>query len=180
VLAIEPNNLSAIDGLGSILSNMAATPYDREKFEESKRYHKRHIELSPNDADPYYWIGFINWTIAYRANEALRREYNKTSIHPIKGDEPLPPSVRANFAATHGSLVDEGIACLDKATALEQDHASAFAYLNLLYRQKADMTDSFQQRKALLDYADALVETYKQIKQKQLEKAAREPPPSLR
>jgi len=28
VLAIDPNNLSAIDGIGSILFQMAGTPYD--------------------------------------------------------------------------------------------------------------------------------------------------------
>src|SRR5881396_1594255 len=45
VLGIDPNNLSAIDGIGSILFQMAATPYDPKKFEESKSYHQKHIEL---------------------------------------------------------------------------------------------------------------------------------------
>ena len=40
VLQIDPNNLSAIDGIGSILFQMAATPYDPKKFEESKSYHQ--------------------------------------------------------------------------------------------------------------------------------------------
>ena len=34
VLDIDPNNLSAIDGIGSILFQMAGTPYDPKKFEQ--------------------------------------------------------------------------------------------------------------------------------------------------
>src|SRR2546427_1373197 len=47
VLSIDPNNLSATDGIGSIIFQMAGTPYDPKKFEESKSYHKKHIELKP-------------------------------------------------------------------------------------------------------------------------------------
>src|SRR6267142_6847245 len=57
VLSIEDKNISAIDGIISILFQMAGTPYDPKKFEESKSYHKKHIELKPNDPEPYYWIG---------------------------------------------------------------------------------------------------------------------------
>src|SRR3979490_3323595 len=68
VLTVDPNNLSAIDGIGSILYNMAGTPYSREKFEESKKYHMKHIALKPEDPEPYYWIGVIDWTLTYRSN----------------------------------------------------------------------------------------------------------------
>ena len=68
VLQIDPNNISAIDGIGSILYQMAGTPYDIAKFEESKNYHKKHIELKPTDPEPYYWIGVIDWVIAQRVN----------------------------------------------------------------------------------------------------------------
>src|SRR5258708_2708340 len=37
VLSVDPNNLSAIDGIGSILFQMAGTPYDPKKFEEIGR-----------------------------------------------------------------------------------------------------------------------------------------------
>ncbi len=47
VLQDDPNNLSAIDGIGAILYNMASNPYDVKKFEESKQYHQKHIELKP-------------------------------------------------------------------------------------------------------------------------------------
>src|SRR5713226_5007319 len=71
VLSIDDKNLSAIDGIGSILFQMAGTPYDPKKFEESKSYHQMHIDLKPNDPEPYYWIGVIDWTLAFRANGEL-------------------------------------------------------------------------------------------------------------
>jgi len=61
VLEMDPQNLSAIDGMGSILFQMSGTPYDPTKFEESKSFHQRHIQIKPNDPEPYYWVGVIDW-----------------------------------------------------------------------------------------------------------------------
>lgn len=176
VLEIEPNNLNAIDGMGSILSNIAHNPFDPEKFEESKRYHKRHIELAPQDPDPYYWVGFINWTLAYRANDELRSKYNQNAVNPIQPDEPLPPSVQAHFVALYWATVEEGIEHLYKAVELKPDYASAYAYLNLHYRLKADMVTAGE-RESLLNKADDFVEKYKELKQKELERAQNPPEP---
>src|SRR3954468_20923221 len=49
VLMHDPNNVSALDGLGSILYQMAGTPFQPEKYEESKKYHQKHIALQPQD-----------------------------------------------------------------------------------------------------------------------------------
>src|ERR1700730_9300632 len=54
VLDKDANNLSAIDGIGSILFQMGGQPFDPKKFEESKSYHQRHIQLKPEDPEPYY------------------------------------------------------------------------------------------------------------------------------
>src|SRR5580704_12243138 len=84
ILAKDPNNLSAIDGLGSILYNMGGTPFDPKKFEESKTYHEKHVELKPEDPEPYYWVGVIDWSLAFRGNRDLREEYNKTAKKTIR------------------------------------------------------------------------------------------------
>src|SRR5947208_7070850 len=156
VLGIDPNNLSAIDGIGSILFQMAGTPYDPKKFEESKSYHEKHIALKANDPEPYYWVGVIDWTLAFRANNQLRAEYNKNNIKKqVKDTDPLPSSVRAQYTAKYGSLVDEGIAALKKAIELRPDYDDAMAYLNLMYRRKADTVESANTRGDLLQQADA-------------------------
>jgi tetratricopeptide (TPR) repeat protein len=170
VLNIDPNNLSAIDGIGSIIFQMAGTPYDPKKFEESKTYHQKHIDLKPNDPEPYYWVGVIDWTLAFRANNEARAEYNKNNIKKqVKDTDPLPASVRADYTAKYGSMADEGITDLQKAIQLRPDYDDAMAYLNLLYRRKADMVDSADERENLLKQADDLVDKVKEIKQKRAE-----------
>jgi tetratricopeptide (TPR) repeat protein len=170
VLEKDPNNLSAIDGIGSILFQMSGQPYNPEKFQESKSYHQKHIELKPSDPEPYYWIGVIDWTQAFRGNAELRTEYNKEHINKqVKESDPLPAAVRTQFIDKYGKLVDEGIASLQKAIQLRPDYDDAMAYLNLLYRRKADMAESAQERASYQKQADDLVEKVKEIKQKRAE-----------
>jgi tetratricopeptide (TPR) repeat protein len=174
VLDKDPNNLSAIDGIGSILFQMSGQPFNPAKFQESKTYHQKHIELKPTDPEPYYWIGVIDWTLAFRANAELRTAYNKDHINKqIKEGDALPASVRADYVSKDGPLVDEGITYLQKAIQLRPDYDDAMAYLNLLYRRKADMVESADERASYQKQADDLVDKVKEIKQKRAEN----PPP---
>jgi tetratricopeptide (TPR) repeat protein len=175
ILATNPDNLSAIDGIGSILFQMAGTPYDPKLFEESKTYHQKHIQLKPEDPEPYYWIGVIDWTLAFRANGEMRREYNEKNIRKqVRETEPLPPALRGEYLAKYGPLIDEGISDLQKAISIRPDYDDAMAYLNLLYRRKADTVASADERAALLKQADDLVDRVKEVKQKR----ASQPTPS--
>jgi tetratricopeptide (TPR) repeat protein len=169
ILSSDPDNLSAIDGLGSILYNMGGTPFDPKKFEESKTYHEQHIKLRPQDPEPYYWIGVIDWSLAFRGNRDMREDYNKTAKKSIRDTDPMPPPLATQFKDKYGQLVDEGIADLNKAIELRPDYDDAMAYLNLLYRQKADMETDPAARDADNKLADDLVEKVKAIKQKKLE-----------
>jgi len=170
VLSIDPNNMSAIDGIGSIIFQMAGQPYDPKKFEESKTYHQKHIDLRPNDPEPYYWIGVIDWTLAFRANGEMRADYNKNNLKKqVKDTDPLPASLRGDYSSKYGPMVDEGIKDLEKAIELRPDYDDAMAYLNLLYRRKADMVESADERAGLLKQADDLVDKVKEIKQKRAE-----------
>src|SRR5258707_6277817 len=124
VLSIDDKNLSAIDGIGSILFQMAGTPYDPKKFEESKSYHQKHIELKPNDPEPYYWIGVIDWTLAFRANGELRAAYNRDHVQKqVRDTDPLPAALRGDYTTKFGSLVEEGITDLQKAIQLRPHYA---------------------------------------------------------
>ena len=172
ILAKDPNNLNAIDGIGSILFQMAGTPFSPEKFEESKSYHLKHTQLKPEDPEPYYWVGLIDWTMTYRANSEIRAEYNKANVKKqIKDMDPLPAKAREEYAAKYGGLVDEGVKSLQQAINVKPDYDDAMAYLNLLYRRKADMVESAEERAGLLKQADDLMDKVKEIKQKRMESA---------
>jgi tetratricopeptide (TPR) repeat protein len=170
VLEKDPNNMSAIDGLASILYQMAGQPFDPKKFEESKSYHEKHIALKPQDPQPYYSVGVIDWALAYRGNTEMRADYNKAHINKqVKDTDPLPPDVRKAYADKYGAMVDDGIASLKKAIELKPDYDDAMTYLNLLYRRKADTVESTAERDQLTKQADDLLDKVKEIKQKRAE-----------
>jgi tetratricopeptide (TPR) repeat protein len=170
VLEQDPKNLAAIDGIGSILYQMAGTPFDLAKFEESKKYHQQHIEIKPNDPEPYYWIGVIDWVLSNRTNLELRAAYNKDHINKqVRETEALPAVVRSDYVAKSSALTDEGIASLQKALQIKPDYDDAMAYLNLLYRRKADMVESADERASFQKQADDLLDKIKEIKQKRSE-----------
>ncbi|MGH9684955.1 MAG: hypothetical protein ACRD4S_15245 [Candidatus Acidiferrales bacterium] len=175
VLQKDPNNLSAIDGIGSMLYNMGGTPFDPQKFEESKTYHEKHIQLKPEDPEPYYWIGVIDWSIAFRGNKEMRADYNKTAKKPVKDTDPMPAQLAAQFQQKYGSIVQEGIDNLHNAMTRRNDYDDAMAYLNLLYRQKADMEATPEARDEDIKLADDLVDKVKAIKQKKMQGGSAQP-----
>jgi tetratricopeptide (TPR) repeat protein len=165
-LRIDAENLSAIDGLGTIAYALAGSPYSRAKMEESKTYWIRHTKIRPNDSEPYYWIGMIDWTIAFRTNVDIRA-HQSYSGRRVRDDEAMPEPLRINFAQQCGEVIDQGIAALNRAMELRPDYDDAMAYLSLLYRQKADTVETTGERDAMIKRADALMDQVKQIKQKQ-------------
>src|ERR1700738_3092456 len=115
VLDKDPNNIPALAGLGSILFLMGGQPFDPKKFEESKTYHQKHIQLKPDDPQPYYWIGVIDWTLAFLGNGEIDMDYNKDNIKKqVRDTDPLPPAVRTEYASKYGTIIDEGVASLQK------------------------------------------------------------------
>ncbi len=167
VLEKDPDNLSAIDGLASILFQMGGQPFDAKKFEESKAFDEKHIALKPQDPQPYYSSGVIDWGLAYRGNAEMRLAYNKDHLKKqISDTDPLPPDVRKAYAEKYQAMVDDGIEKLKKAIELKPDYDDALTYLNLVYRRKADMVDSTEERDALTKQADDLLDQVKAIKQK--------------
>lgn len=170
----EANNISAIDGIGSILFNMAGTPYSRQRFDESKTYHMKHIALKPEDPEPYYWIGVIDWTLSYRSNLETRGTWRLAHPgKPLKDDDPLPSDVRDAYSKENNEMIDEGMTNLKKALDLRPDYDDAMAYLNLLLRRKADEAATPDERASLLKQADEFVEKAKEIKQKKMETPAK-------
>ena len=176
VLEKDANNLSAIDGLASILYQMAGQPFDPKRFEESKKYHLQHIAIKPMDPQPYYSVGVIDWALAYRGNTEMRADYNKAHINKqVKDTEPLPADVRTAYTEKYGPLVEDGITSLKKAVEVKPDYDDALTYLNLLYRRKADMVESASEREALTKQADDLLDKVKEIKQKRAEQPEQKP-----
>ena len=170
VLSLDPQNISAIDGIGSILFQMAGTPFDPDLFQESKSCHQKHIYLRPNDPEPYFWIGVIDGTLAFRANGLLRTKHNlSVRGKQLSDDAPVFPDLRDEYVRGYGATIDEGIESLNQALSIKPDYDDRMAYLNLMYRRKADTVTSESEREQLIKMADDVVDKVKDIKQKRAE-----------
>jgi tetratricopeptide (TPR) repeat protein len=168
VLKRDPNNLGAIDGIGSILYNMGGNPYNEKTLEESKEYHMRHIQLEPQDPEPYYWIAVIDWAIATHGARIIREDYNKTAKKPLRDTDPFPPKLAVEYGQKYGSVIDQGMEYAKKAMDRKPQYDDAMAYLNLLYRNKADSETSAEARDNDIKQADDLVHKVMIIKQERI------------
>jgi hypothetical protein len=76
--------------------------------------------------------------------------------------------VRRKYAEDYGPTIDDGLSALKRAIELKPDYDDAMAYLNLLYRRKADVVGLAIERNAYLEQADELLDKVREIKQKRL------------
>jgi len=144
VLAQEPKNELAVASIASLLFN-------EKKFDEANEWNQKLIAINPKAKDAYYTLGVIAWTKALVSDGEARAKLG------MKPEDPGPlkdKKVRAEVAAKNGPLVDEGIKDLEKALQIDPDYADAMAYMNLLYRQKADLEDSPDAYRADIDKAN--------------------------
>ncbi len=121
-------------------------------------YDKKNTEIDQQDPIPYYSIGVIDRALAPRGNAERRRAFNQTvGGEGLKDGDPLPEVLRVEYAHQYESVVDDGIESLNQAIQLKPDYDDAMAYLNLLYRRKADMAATPTDRERYTEMADGLL-----------------------
>jgi tetratricopeptide (TPR) repeat protein len=168
VLKVDPHNTTALATIGE-------TYYEMKQFDKAKEYQRRLQQLDPNDPGPYYWIGVINWAVCFPRRMALRNELKlSTPKDPSKPSElpPLPAKARDDLAAKNGPLVNEGIQALEKDISLKPNDADAFAYLNLMYREKADLEADNSMRQSDIQKAEGFVQKSLQLRKQEATKAS--------
>jgi tetratricopeptide (TPR) repeat protein len=144
------NNAASATALASI----AQIYYSMKKFDDAKKYNQRRIEIEPNNPEPYYWIGVLDWAIAFPRTQGLRTDHNIAQPN-AKGElPPIPANLRKDLAEKNGPLVDEGLKALNKAIELKPNDADSMVYLNLMYRQKAEIDPDDDTRQADLKQAE--------------------------
>jgi len=154
VLKDDPNNTNAIANIGQIYF------YEKE-FQKAKEYQQHRLKLDPNDPVPYYWVGMLDWAMAFPKTQQMRKDLKIEFPKDPKNPSSLPPfpeKARAQLAEQVGPLVSEGVDALEKAIQLKPNDFETMAYLNLIYRQKADLEPDPAAREADLKTADSWVD----------------------
>lgn len=147
VLEQDPKNVNSIKGIAYLYLNM-------KRLDDAKAYYHKAIDLDPNDPEAYYSVGVIDWTQAYQPRT---EERIKLGLRP---DEPLKDKKLCAKLRDDGSgVIQDGLDSLNKAISLRDDYDDAMAYINLLYREKADREcDMPDQRAADLKTAEDWVD----------------------
>ena len=164
VLDMNPpreQQVTSLKGIASLYFNM-------KKLEQAKQYHRKVLELDPNDPETYYSIGVIDWTQTYQPRMEERAKLG------LRQEESLPAKDRKVCASLRGknmANIQEGIDNLKKALELRKDYDDAMAYLNLMYRERADVQcDDPAARAADLKAADEWVDQTLAVKKAKAEK----------
>jgi len=148
VLKVDPKNTTA-------LATIALIYYNLKDFDKAKDYQHRRMEADPNNPEPYYWVGVINWAICFKNDSAARSSDPKLSSPNAQGVwAALPEKMRADLESKNARLIDEGVKALQKAIDLRPNYDDAMAYLNLLYRQKAEIDSDNDTRAGDIKMAD--------------------------
>ncbi len=161
VLDRDPKNILSIKGIATLYLQM-------KKFDDSKTYYHKAIDLDPNDPEAYYSVGVIDWTQTYQPR---MEERAKLGLQP---DEALKDKkLCAKLRDDGGAAIQDGLDNLNKAISLREDYDDAMAYVNLLYRERADREcDLPDQRAADLKTANEWVDKTMAAKKAKQEKAA--------
>ncbi len=142
-----------------------------KKFDDAKKYYRMAGDIDPNDPEPYYSVGVIDWTACYQPRMEERAKLG------MKPDENLNPKNKdqkkacSELKVKNAPLIQEGIDSLNKAITLRPDYDDAMAYLNLMYREKADVEcDDLNARQQDLKTADHWVDQTLSTKKAKAEK----------
>ncbi|HTA22037.1 MAG TPA: tetratricopeptide repeat protein [Terriglobales bacterium] len=162
VLETNPGHdqkITSLKGIASLYFNM-------KKLDLAKEYNHKVAELDPNDPEAYYSIGVIDWTQTYVPRMEERAKLG------LKPEEPLKDKkVCAALKDKNWANVMDGIDALGKAMQLRDEYDDAMAYMNLMYREKADLEcDDPAARAADLKTADEWVDKTMAAKKAKAEK----------
>jgi tetratricopeptide (TPR) repeat protein len=166
VLENDPKSVNSLKGIAFLYMQM-------KDFEKARDYYKKAIEVDPNDPEIYYSVGVIDWSQAYKDAADLK------AANGMKVDDELKGKGSQKWCdqlkAKDGNAVDEGMKMLQTAIDKRQDYDDAMAYMNLLYRRKAnDMScDDAQARADYVKTANEWSEKAMAARKKKAEEAAK-------
>jgi hypothetical protein len=135
VLAEKPHDVNSMKQIAGIYFSI-------KKLDDAKTWQKQVLAEDSKDPEAAYTVGVIDWT---EAHENTLKALVPAGINDDgEGNVKAPKNVMSPLKAENGPLVEEGLQYLNQAVANRANYDDAMAYLNLIYRRKADV-----------DYGDA-------------------------
>ena len=101
----KPN---AAKGIAYLYLNM-------KKFEDAKDYSGKASGFDPNDPEPYYSIGVIDWTQCYQPRMEARAGLKMSPAENLDGQRPDQKKVCDALQAKNSGVIEDGISNYNKA-----------------------------------------------------------------
>jgi hypothetical protein len=130
VLAKDHNDVNS-------LKQIAGIYYSIKKFDDAKAWQKKVLAVDPKDAEAAYTIGVIDWTLAHE--NTLKELQAVGASDDGEGNAKAPKKAMEAIKQENAQYVEEGLSYLQQAVANRANYDDAMAYLNLIYRRKADL-----------------------------------------
>ena len=164
VLERDPKSINSVKGIAYIDLQM-------KKFEDAKTYYRKALEIDPNDPEPYYSVGVIGWTQTYQPRMEERAKQGMKPDEQLSAKDKNQKKVCEELNQKNMPIIQESLDALNKALQLRPDYDDAMAYMNLMYREKADVEcDDLAARAADLKSADEWVDKTMATKRAKAEK----------
>ena len=132
VLRLDSNNMMA-------LASLASLSFNQKRLDEAAEWNRKIVAVYPNETIAYYSLGVIAWS---KVNPELGAARKQMGMRP---EDPGPlrnANLRLELREKFGAVIEDGIANLRKALEIRPQYDDAMAYMNLLYRERADLKDN--------------------------------------
>jgi len=154
ILKKDPNNEQALASMANMAYNSATagSPDTRKAaFEDARKWNERRIEAHPKDAEAYYYLGVIDYydALADIATARVNEKMSPNDPGPLKDKK-----VKDELKDKYEKSIDNGLEQLKKALSIDKENEDAMSYVNLLLREKAYLSDSPDEAKALNNEAN--------------------------
>ena len=160
----EPQAILAISSMGSLYFNMT-------EFDKALEWYDKLLAMDPNNLPALYTKGVIAWTQTYVPRLEVRAMLGMTPEDPgpIKEDE-----AKTELAEMNLPIIEDGMKCLQTAIQIDPDYDDAMAYLNLLYRERADISETKEEYDEYSAKADDWVQQTLDTKKRKAEASTKE------
>jgi len=130
VLAQNPNDTNSMKEIAGIYLNI-------KQLDKARDWQKKVLAVKADDPQAAYTIGVIDWTQAHE--NTLKALQSAGFNDDGEGNLKVPKKIMEPLAAQNAPLVAEGLDYLNQAVKDQPNYDDAMAYLNLIYRRKADV-----------------------------------------
>jgi len=145
VLDKDPKDIGSLKGIAGLY-------FQIDEFDKAKEWQQKVLAVDPQDAEAAYTIGVIDWGVAHKNQISALTAVGMQDAGD--GNPKMPKDACKKLADQNSPLVSEGMQYLQKALDIRPNYDDAMSYMNLMYRQKANIECGNEQaRKEDVDQA---------------------------